>query len=871
MHEEPGSIVFPLDSYREQIKKPSGFSISVMHHPLGWFMPENSRRLRADLSQCSSIVICGHEHMPESTRMLTSFGDHVRFIDGGVLKTVNSDDSSFNLILLDTQSCKIKDYTFRNTGTRFESESTNGWEDATRLTSSESGRFRLTSRERSRLDDIGINILHPRQERLSLRDLFVYPDLLPITNDVSTIHDRLDRTISAETLVFGTECSHSILEGEEGGGKTALLRMFFSEFYNRGKIPIYIHGSQLKLGKDADIRAALRRVFDVTYEGEDFTQYEQLEPAERVLCVDDLDLTAKNTGNLHSALEFIQQFFGKAILVTHDMLSFQKLAVGEGPQSVLAGYCFYCIQEFGYVKRDELIKRWILLGRHARDWNTLPTLNERDNARVVINTTIGRNFMPSYPIVILIILQSRETGAASPIGSTYGHHYQFLITRSLIECGIRSEDLDAVSNYICELAYAAFYVKQAKEISSSEFISWHQSFCNDYGVDWDPERIRSRLEKGSMLSIESTGTIYFKYQYVYFFFLARRLSRNLGEDDVRERVRHMCKRLHIVEYANIVLFLIHHSSEEFVLDAVRGAAAALLQGQEPFELDVTPTNELLAAINRLPSALGVPILEDRDPDKEQERALKGREVVEASQREFENQLAEIDGYDETPTDGLDALAQAAAAAKTVELLGQTLRNYYGSLRIGVKVEMGRDALDLALRALGAFFELFGSDGFGFVEFLITSRRDYEKEHLKQSARKSDRELERWARDLMFGIVRMVGGGILRKVANSLGFEQLRPTLQELIPSNASVAYRLVEIAALLDGPTDIPKEKIESIARDLNNNPLGFQILRDLAAQRVYRYPTDYQDKQWLAEKLNFSMVKQRSAELDASRRMMPR
>ena len=48
MHEEPGSIVFPLDSYREQMKKPSGFSISVMHHPLGWFMPENSRRLRAE-------------------------------------------------------------------------------------------------------------------------------------------------------------------------------------------------------------------------------------------------------------------------------------------------------------------------------------------------------------------------------------------------------------------------------------------------------------------------------------------------------------------------------------------------------------------------------------------------------------------------------------------------------------------------------------------------------------------------------------------------------------------------------------------------------------------------------------------------------
>ena len=244
--------------------------------------------------------------------------------------------------------------------------------------------------------------------------------------------------------------------------------------------------------------------------------------------------------------------------------------------------------------------------------------------------------------------------------------------------------------------------------------------------------------------------------------------------------------------------------------------------------------------------------------------------MEASQRELENSFAELDGFDETTTEGLDGLGQVVVAAKTVELLGQTLRNYYGSLLIGKKLEIGKDALDLALRAVTAFYELIGSDGFGFVEFLVESRREYEKEHLKESTRRSDRELERWARGLVFNIFRMVGGAIIRKVANSLGFEQLRPTLQQLVPSDASISYRMVELAALLDGPTDIPKAKIESMARELRNNPLGFQILRDFAMQRVYRYPTDFQDKQWLAGKLGFSMARQRSAELDGSRRFMP-
>lgn len=869
--ERPGSLVFPIDHYREQLTKPDGFSISVLHHPINWFLPENARRMRSDLSQCSSVVICGHEHMPERTRMLTDVNDHVRFIDGGVLKNSDSTDSSFNLILLDTEGCKIKDFIFSYTGKRYESKSNTDWEDATRLTSNESGRFRLRTRERSRVDDVGMNLIHPRQERLSLRDIFVYPDLLPITVEVSKTQDRFERFVSAESLIFGTDWSHVILEGEEGAGKTALLRMLYSEFYNRGKIPLYLSGSQIKSGRDREFRNLLKRTFDATYEGDDFTQFEQLEPSERILLVDDLDLSGKTEKHFDGTLQFIKQFFSRAILVTGDMLSFQKLATHPEGEQVLRDYTFLSIQEFGHAKRDELIKRWILLGRDGRDWNTFVTLNERDSARTVINTTIGRSLMPSYPIVVLIILQSRETGASSPIGSTYGHHYQFLITRSLIECGVRTEDLDAISNYISELAYEQFYSRGIKEISPTEYMSWHANFCSAYGVDWDSSRVLARLARGSIVHIEPTGCIGFRYQYVYFFFLAKRLSISLDENDVRCKVQHMCKRLHLVEYAHIVLFLIHHSNDEFVLNAVRSAASSLLKEQEPFIFEIESDDSLVAAINRLPSAIGVQVLEDKDPDTEQEKALKRRDVVEASQRQLEDELSDIEEYRDVPMDGLDALGQLGVAAKTIELLGQTLRNYYGSLKVGTKVDMGRGALDLALRALGVFFELLGENHFEMVELLMHTRRDYEQRELKPSSRKSDELLERWARDLVFSIFREVGRVILKKVASALGSEQLRPTLQQLVPEDATIAYRLVQLAATLDGPTDIPRETIEEIARDLRNNPLAFQILRDLVALRVYRYPTEYTDKQWLSEKLGFSMRRQRSAEFDVSRRVIPR
>ena len=198
-----------------------------------------------------------------------------------------------------------------------------------------------------------------------------------------------------------------------------------------------------------------------------------------------------------------------------------------------------------------------------------------------------------------------------------------------------------------------------------------------------------------------------------------------------------------------------------------------------------------------------------------------------------------------------------------------MRNYYGSLKIGTKVELGEEAINLSLRALYSFIDLVLENEVDIINTLSDVRREYEKERLKASARKDDRESERWARDCAFSLLRMVVHAIIRKVSSALGSEQLKPTLEKLIPKEASLAYKMVKVAPALDGPNPIPRGEIETMSNQFRNNPLGFQILRDLAAQRVYRYPTDYTDKQWLSEKLSFSMVKQRTADIDKSRRLL--
>ena len=871
LNEIQGSIVYPIDNFKEQLSEFEGFTITVLHHPLGWFQVDNSRKLRDELGRLSSIVFLGHEHMPDNTQMVTSFGDHVKYVDGGIL---NFDEerrnNSFNLVLLDTDECKIKHLTFENIAGRYESEKSTDWQDATKLTNAESNRFRLIAQRRNEIEDIGINLHHPRRDQLLLRDLFVYPDLLPIKKTFPA-YDKLERLISAERLIFEQDSSHVILEGKDESGKTALLRMLFSDFYKRGKIPLYVQGSKINPKSEDNIRISLRRTFEDMYAGEDFVQYEQIDSSDRIILLDDFQFSTKNPHSHERVLEFIKQFFDKSIIITRDFLPLEHLVSREKQSSIWQGYDPYVIQEFGHLKRDELIKRWLFLGRHHDDMNTT-FLHDRERARAVINTTIGKNFMPSFPITILIILQSIETVSPNEIGSSYGHYYQFLITRSLINCGVKSEDLDAFSNYISEFSYHLFSdSKRTRTISNDQYETWHNKFCSDYGVEWRSNTIRSILEKGDILTIGATDSVSFKYSYIFYFFLAKNFSRKLADSDIRDRIRHMCSRLHVTEYSNIILFLIHHSNDKFVLDSTQEAASLLMQKQNSFKFETSKDNILLEMVNRLPSAIIKPILEDRDPEEVQRHELEYRDIAEAEEKEIEDHFQDETDLVNESMDALDILAQANTAAKTVDLLGQILKNYYGSLHLDTKVDIGKDTIELALRALYSYVDSFSSDNFEIIEMLKELRRDYETENVTASYRKDDQELEHWARDLIFYLCSILAVAIIQRTASAIGSNQIKPTLSKLIGENDSIGYRMVEIAVLLDNPSEIPHRKIESMIHSLGNNALGLQVLRDLVAQRVYRYPTNIKDKQWIASKLNFSLAAQQYAELHKSRRILPR
>lgn len=55
-----------------------------------------------------------------------------------------------------------------------------------------------------------------------------------------------------------------------------------------------------------------------------------------------------------------------------------------------------------------------------------------DATQRIVNSIIGKNYVPAYPIFILTILQTTEMGNPHDLkDSSYGNYYQFLITQAL--------------------------------------------------------------------------------------------------------------------------------------------------------------------------------------------------------------------------------------------------------------------------------------------------------------------------------------------------------------------------------------------------------------------------------------------------------
>ena len=693
--EHAGSLFYPIEMVKEQLSQgpPADIAISVIHHPFNWYWPENSRQLKSLLEEHSDIIVTGHEHVSGSYVKRFDSGEQNEYLEGGVLQETGQPSvSSFNVVLFDATASQQQTYQFVFDGTRYIPQGEPYWRPFERNKRLTRNQFEFTKSFSAHVDDPGASFTHPLKFPVLLSDIFVYPDFRDVRYDRESADQHVVRGRDFVTFVLNN--SHVVVIGEEKAGKSCLAKTLVKDLYNNGKITILIEGDSLRNCLDQTRLSEIVNEKLLEQYGSGHTdQFWQLEIGARAVIVDDFTKTRGNRKSKDLLSTLLKERFGIVVLMTNEVFRVEQISKSGPTNNSIIEFKQCAMLQFGLALRSSLIAKWHMLGREYTE-DEIQAQRAIKRAEDQISNIISVDFLPSYPVFVLILLQQLESSSKlTTTSGSFGYLYEVLVTSNLSR-GFPRDQVDAVYTYLSEFAYCLYKVRR-RALTEDMVSDWHETYRHEYRQpSTDYKSDFQKLASAGVIDI-SRGDYRFRYKYLYYFFVARYFRDNINKPEIQESIVSLSQRLHHEESANIVIFLCHLSKDERILTAMLSAAKNLFKDSVHFDL-----SEQTKFLNKVQEQMPELFLGQENPVDNRQQMLEAQDA--RALTASTDKVDEVVEVDEAEAE-LTELALINASFKTIQILGQVLKNFSGSLKGEPKRQLVEECYSLGLRVLGKLF------------------------------------------------------------------------------------------------------------------------------------------------------------------------
>ncbi|HEX8176636.1 MAG TPA: hypothetical protein VF543_16205 [Pyrinomonadaceae bacterium] len=513
----------------------------------------------------------------------------------------------------------------------------------------------------------------------------------------------------------------------------------------------------------------------------------------------------------------------------------------------MLNFCHCEIKELGYRLRGKLINKWISLGsEYTTDEKELALdVTRKEN---IVNTVLGKNILPSYPMTILTVLQTWEANQSNNTATgSYGYLYEELITRALREVSANATDVDTKYTYISRIAYYLFDNEQIG-LDEHQLKEVNQEYFRLYRIHFHEEKMIQELEASHILQ-RVEGIYRFKYKYIYYYFVARYFRENLNnkkeKTKLRKQLRDMVDKVYYEEYSNILIFLVYLTKDREIIERFMENARKIYDEHEPCDLDrhVAFINQMYK--ETLPLSLPATDLEE-NRDQYRQKLDEAEEEESAAQQSMDKREAEQlkIKYDKNLSD----IFKINIALKTLDLMGQVLRNFPGSLLGDLKFQLTQESYQLVLRTLRAVFVV--------AEQSLTEMRTFYSQLIQERRGiKSDIELARTTDELLIWLTIAAAYGMIKRVSHAVGIENLNETYREVLEHEGNkTSVSLIDLSIKLDHFSALPEVEIRALHKKLRDNRFAYTILRDLVANYMYLFPLDQRTRQSIGALLDIKI-----------------
>jgi hypothetical protein len=282
---------------------------------------------------------------------------------------------------------------------------------------------------------------------------------------------------------------------------------------------------------------------------------------------------------------------------------------------------------------------------------------------------------------------------------------------------------------------------------------------------------------------------------------------------------------------SILMFLTHHSRDESILDKVVEQAKKLFNGHQPAKLDLNIKfiNDIVDALPQLNFQKQDRFQLRREYEDRRDRIEGNNEINSFEDDDNELQNSKSDDVQA----GSDLLKEMNLTFKSLEILGQLSRNYYGSLKVPQKKRLLGEAIDAPLRSLD-FLIGYIKDETDIV--LEAIERKISEQNGEKNISLTQLQLREMAKHFLFQLVLSLSYTFITKISSSIGSNNLQPVIDELCDAHESNAGKILKLATMLELGNSISVEHLKSILQSLDKNPVSDNLVKSIILNYLYMF-----------------------------------
>lgn len=837
--EQPQSLLVPenfflyngaIDDTRKDVV------ISVFHHKTGWLSTRtannNQRAFEDHIENTSNVLMCGHEHQ-KGTKVISNLEnvDKILFFESNSLQ--QGREQSFRVSVLDDQTKEMTispSEIFLNPDGSFDQVD---MDPQTIMFKKHSLSF--TSAHNDFLSRLDAPIQHPVKKDLTLDDIFVYPDLEPLS---SLDNQRMYTYVDADNLL--NNCSEGqviFIEGDPQSGRTSLLKMLIRQCYQNGIYPLFVKGQNVKVVKLGGI---LKEAYKEQYIADkiDYDRFLQFEKAKRCVFIDNIDRSKLNQDGIAEAFKNVLKNFEFIVVTSNTDNSIVGLLQKSRKDEKIKRYL---IHPLGHLKRNKLIERWLLLGA---DKFSIDTNEALDKIKIIFeqfSNVLGKQLLPSNPIFLLILLQemneSLETYDVAP--TSYANLYQSLLMSALNKQKVPQSNFDGIIQFLSRMAYSLF--KNRKDSfrydydvdGEKGYVQSYDVYVKTWNLPYGKEKLLDILLNARLL-VEREARVYsFAYKYIYFYLVAKQIVC-LESDVKKKEIKCLCKKLYKEENGNILIFMAYLDKDLSLIEEIKFASWLPFENLTPITLD--QGDEIYRQLADFVQEVKKDVLRvDIDHKKERENILKERDEEERAKEMGKTFVPTDEDFEKDKN-----LREINDTIKANRIIGQVIKNQRDILKKDQIADLLTDTYLSTFRVLSFFTDLLEKDRDFIVNAVLEQNdnvSDMDKQILTDKIRNLlQMMLLRLCYEMFANLSASVGTAGIGEIYDKVSKEIIKTPAADVITFTIKSYYE------------PLKDSDLQEIISKYKNNPVVLNIVHARVRSYVYNHNLDFRRVQRLGD-----------------------